>query len=131
MKLVARTFKHPYHPAIFMGSHQEWREGFILARLGTKLLGFIMGKRVGKQVRMLLFAVYPQYRDQGIGSHLLACFEREVARLEVSRIFLEVRISNSVGIRFYKHHGFVETGYIPSFYSNGEGAVVMAKDLNT
>lgn len=131
LKLVSTSFEYNYHPGIFLASHEEWKEGFILARIGTKIVGFVMGKLLENQVRILLLAVTPEFRERGVGSRLLANFEREVAKRSISRIFLEVRISNSQAVRFYKLHGFVESGYIPKFYGNGEGGVVMTKFLRT
>jgi len=131
MKLVSATFEFNYHPGIFVASHEEWKEGFILAKLGTKIVGFVMGKRLGDKVRILLLAVKPGLRGQGLGARLLELFENETAKLGIARLFLEVRLSNTTAFRFYKLHGFVETGSIPRFYSNGEGAVVMTKYLRT
>ena len=131
LKLVSTTFEHSYHPGIFLASHDEWEEGFILARCGTKIVGFVMGKLLESQVRILLLAVTPGFRERGVGSRLLAHFEREVAKRGIPRIFLEVRVSNTQAIRFYRLHVFVETGHIPKFYSDGEGGVVMTKYLKT
>ena len=131
LKLVSATFEYSYHPGIFLASREEWKEGFILARMGTKIVGFIMGKLLENQVRILLLTVTPEFRERGVGSRLLVHFERETAKRGISRIFLEVRISNSKAISFYKLHGFVESGYIPKFYGNGEGGVVMTKYLRT
>jgi ribosomal-protein-alanine N-acetyltransferase len=49
---------------------------------------------------------------------------------EVSRIWLEVRVSGSTARRFYEKSGFVESGRRKNYYSNPpEDAVIMSLRL--
>ena len=40
---------------------------------------------------------------------------------------LEVRVSNSVAIKFYEKHGFVKHSIRKNYYSNGEDAILMIR----
>jgi ribosomal protein S18 acetylase RimI-like enzyme len=42
---------------------------------------------------------------------------------------LEVRVSNHVAQQLYRSTGFMEIGFIPFYYKDGEGAIVMRKVL--
>jgi ribosomal protein S18 acetylase RimI-like enzyme len=46
--------------------------------------------------------------------------------LEVSTIF-EVRVGNHAAQRLYRSMGFMKIGYIPFYYQDGEGAIMMRK----
>ena len=131
LRMVSENFEYHYHPGIFLASHQEWPEGFITARYGSRIVGFVMGKVLDMKVRILLFAVQPEFRKRGVGAGLLRQFEQEVAALDVVKIILEVRASNARAIKFYRFHGFVESGFVPGFYSSGEGAVAMTRYLRS
>jgi len=131
LRVVNTLFQYNYHPSIFLACYENWKEGFIVAKFSSKLVGFIMGKKLDRQARILLLGVLPQYQGRGIGTTLLSHFEKEVANLNISRIFLEVRISNVKAIRFYQLHGFTKSGYISAFYKDGCDALVMTKDLNS
>jgi ribosomal-protein-alanine N-acetyltransferase len=48
-----------------------------------------------------------------------------------SRVLLEVRESNKSAINLYKKLGFEVIGEVERYYSNGEKAIVMAKELGS
>ncbi len=131
LKITARSFTLSYQPAVFLASGEAWHQGFIVARLGSKVVAYVMGQRLAREARILLFAVLPEYRGKGLGSRLLACFEQEVLKDGLTRIFLEVRAGNTRAQGFYGIHGFARTSVRPRFYSDGEGAVVMSKSLTS
>src|SRR5437868_3764624 len=59
-------------------------------------------------------------RGQGFGSLLLRSFLERCRAARAESVVLEVRESNHVAIRFYRHFGFHSAGRRERFYSNPE-----------
>jgi ribosomal-protein-alanine N-acetyltransferase len=79
---------------------------------------------VNDNTEILNFAVYEEFRNKGIGDLLY----KEVERIAVGIISLEVRVSNKNAIKFYKKRGFIEVAVRKNYYSNGEDAILMIKE---
>ena len=71
-------------------------------------------------------AVDPLYRRRGIGRALLKACE---SKLGVPRSRLTVRVSNLGAIQLYEQDGYVSIDMWKSYYSDGEDAKVMEKEL--
>jgi ribosomal-protein-alanine N-acetyltransferase len=94
--------------------------------------GFLVARQVADQAEVLNMAVRAKSRRSGQGSALLLAAFEEFQRREVSRVFLEVRESNTVAITFYRKHGFIPAGRRKGYYRNPqEDAVLMEKELTT
>lgn len=74
-------------------------------------------------------AVHPSYQRQSIGSELLKEVIKECYAKKVFVMTLEVRESNIKGINFYKKHGFKLCVTKENYYSNGENALYMIKEV--
>ena len=68
----------------------------------------------------------PRYRRRGIGRALLKACE---SKLGVPRSRLTVRMSNLGAIQLYEQDGYVSIDMWKSYYSDGEDAKVMEKEL--
>lgn len=71
--------------------------------------------------------VLPEYRGRGIGRALLEACEQ---RLDLPRVRLNVRLSNRVAIQLYQTSGYDRAGLWPSYYQDGEDALIMEKALS-
>jgi len=92
--------------------------------------GFIIGRWVTDEAEILNLAVTPWARRRGEGGALLGAAIEEFRVHGASRVFLEVRESNAMGIAFYEKHGFSKTGRRAGYYRDpNEAAVVMEKKL--
>ena len=95
--------------------------GRMVAEEMGRIIGFLFGIMSSEvECRVLMLAVRKEYRNHGIGSMLLAQFLREGANRGIHFVSLEVRASNLPAIRFYQRFGFMLTGRIKEYYSNGE-----------
>ncbi len=74
-------------------------------------------------------AIDPAYRRQGIGTDLVHTMISESREANLSRMHLEVRISNTTAITFYETIGFKAVSTVMGFYGN-EDALVMIKDIS-
>jgi ribosomal-protein-alanine N-acetyltransferase len=94
-----------------------WRQG--------ELAGFLCSWLIAGELQIQNLATAPAFRRQGVAARLLACvLERSrVAGLESA--WLEVRAGNRPAIALYERFGFREVARRPSYYADGEEAVVM------
>jgi ribosomal-protein-alanine N-acetyltransferase len=99
------------------------------AMVNGGMVGFIAGDIRGEQ-RMAWIAtigVLPEYRGRGIGRALLAACEKQLAG--VPSVRLNVRTSNKAAIGLYQSCGYERVGLWPTYYQDGEDALVMEKRL--
>jgi ribosomal-protein-alanine N-acetyltransferase len=96
--------------------------------------GFTLCRSAGPEVELLLIAVTPAQRGNGMGRALLqtAC---EDARLRgAEEIFLEVRENNDAALALYRQSGFLEIGRRPNYYAGTTGlryaALTMCRRLD-
>ncbi|MDP3549398.1 MAG: GNAT family N-acetyltransferase [Novosphingobium sp.] len=82
--------------------------------------GFFMSRGILDEEELLLFAIAPEYRRQGLGHILLTRFISSAKDNGMSRIFLEMRRGNPAAF-LYASHGFHEIGVRPSYYRTPGG----------
>lgn len=105
----------------------EWNGvlGFAIEVRG-EVAGFLIARQVRDEAEILNLAVAPESRRKGEGGTLLTAAVAELRKRGVSRVFLEVRESNAVGIAFYQKHGFSRAGRREGYYREPvEAAIVM------
>ena len=121
------------HPWTERNFHEALASGYLclVARDHGVVSGFAVARLLVDEAELLLIAVTPSMRRQGVA--LLLWIEL-AARLQVSgarTVHLEVRNSNKTAQAFYTSRGFVKSGVRPSYYPNGalaterEDAVLM------
>ena len=74
-------------------------------------------------------AIHPNYQHQSLGSRLLEEVFKDARAKKVRTLTLEVRESNEKAINFYKKYGFKIALCKESYYSNGENAIYMMKEI--
>ncbi|MBR5130447.1 MAG: ribosomal protein S18-alanine N-acetyltransferase [Alphaproteobacteria bacterium] len=94
--------------------------------------GFILCSHVLDEMEIITFCVHPSCRRQGYGELLLRTMFDYATNMNVSKIFLDVRIDNIGAIQLYKKMGFVENGIRKGYYKTRQGpkdAVCMVYDI--
>lgn len=104
----------------FFGSLLE-EGGFITSYGGMRV--------VGEEAEIELIATAEMYRRCGRANQVLDDLIEEAARRGVKNLFLEVRVSNSAAMLMYLKKGFRGLYARSRYYSNGEDAIVMKKEL--
>lgn len=74
-------------------------------------------------------AVVEYYRNSGIGKAVLSELLKYAKDRGAKKVFLEVRVSNSVAMALYLKCGFKGAYARSRYYSDGEDCLVMVKDL--
>ncbi len=128
--IVREALRENYPTSLYLDIHRWWREGFLIADLDGRPVGFLAAVISAEgQARILMFAVAAGFRDRGFGTQLMNAFVQVAANRGIKRLELEVRKSNAGGIQFYRRYGF-EIGFVlPSFYTDGEDGYKMFKPM--
>ncbi len=116
--------------------NESERDDSIMLRLEderSETAGFLVGRRVpGSRAGSVLDAeiynigVRKSFQRSGCGSMLLIEFLDQCASYEVDTIWLDVRVSNTGAISFYRTFGFEDFTVRSSFYSDpAEDGMVM------
>ncbi|MBO5068421.1 MAG: ribosomal protein S18-alanine N-acetyltransferase [Clostridia bacterium] len=69
------------------------------------------------------------YRNKGVGQKLLKNAEQNIKDSGITAVLLEVRQSNIPAKSLYEKAGYKQIFVRKSYYSDGENAVVMKKEL--
>ena len=106
----------------FKGFLIESDEGEIV---GTVALNF--GLDEADLVNVLVAA---RIRKTGLGSMLMQTALDECEKIELKRLFLEVRESNIPAIKLYEKFGFEKISQRKKYYKDGETAIIMCKNFD-
>lgn len=98
-----------------------------------RAIGFALCRVAGPDVELLLVAVVPEARGQGLGRLLVEESAAHAARLGATDLFLEVRENNLIARQLYDSLGFSEVGRRADYYAGNAGrryaAVTMKRDI--
>lgn len=100
-----------------------------LARIGDTPAGFALNRLIADEAELLLLAVAPESRRQGVA---MALIERSLQLLRFrngTRLHLEVR-HNNPAIELYKKAGFSQIGRRPGYYRGVDGQMHDALTLS-
>lgn len=97
--------------------------------LDDELIGYYSLWEMFENTSIATIAVKDKYRNKGIGGILLSKIVEQSIEKGFTSIDLEVRKSNEPAIKLYKSYGFKVISVRKGYYSNGEDAYIMVKDL--
>ncbi|MEF8848391.1 MAG: ribosomal protein S18-alanine N-acetyltransferase [Candidatus Thermoplasmatota archaeon] len=130
IKIASRNLSETYRPGIFNYFYESFSNGFLVAELDHKIIGFIIGTPINLDLaKILMLAVNRGYRHKKIGSKLVEKLLKIIINEGISKVELEVRKDNKRAINFYLKHDFKIVGQIKGLYQNGKDAYLMKKNL--
>jgi ribosomal-protein-alanine acetyltransferase len=103
-----------------------------LVRETGKVAAFAVTMAAVDEVHLLDIGVAPTLQRTGRGRAMLDFLCEKACQADMSRMLLEVRLSNQAAIAFYRQHDFAEIGRRRGYYPSPEGredAIVMARTL--
>ncbi len=128
--IAKRSLNTDYDPRFYISIHELWPSGFLVAEENGRIVGFIAGVMPQEsEARILMMAVKKHFRRRGIGRALMHAFINNCTLIGAKRTYLEVRRSNTAAIKFYRSLGFSTGASYPSYYDDGEDALIMWKTL--
>jgi [ribosomal protein S18]-alanine N-acetyltransferase len=98
-----------------------------VAHDGSVLLGFGIMEYHDEHAHLVLFAVEPEYRKQGVGRALLVWLEEVALIAGIATLKVEARVTNRAGIAFYRKHGYRIVATEAGYYRGVEDAVRLEK----
>jgi ribosomal-protein-alanine N-acetyltransferase len=97
----------------------------IVAEVNGGTVGFALMQYFEEHAHLLLFAVAPASRRQGVGRALWAWLESTAQVAGISTVHLEVRARNREARDFYHTLGFVDAETVRGYYRGVEAAIRM------
>jgi ribosomal-protein-alanine N-acetyltransferase len=131
LEIERRTFekKEVFPKEYLLELSKKWPEGFLVAKLDGEILGYIIGEKNMDSGIIISIAVKKDLRGKGIGRKLTEKLLENFKKEGISVVFLHVREENKEAINFYRALGFKIRELVENYYSNGENAYLMEKNL--
>lgn len=124
-------FQDPYPPRLLLYYMRLAPELFIVCRSRDRVVGYAIGviENFGRTGHVVSICVHKDYRRRGVGKTLMEILERLFIERGASEAKLEVRVSNEPAINLYRSLGYTIANIYHSYYSDGEDAYIMHKNL--
>jgi ribosomal-protein-alanine N-acetyltransferase len=90
-----------------------------------EIIGYAVVTVIFDEAHLDNLAVSLENRKKGIGKQLVSYILRYLKDIEIHKITLEVRKSNTAAINLYKSLGFAIEGVRKNYYKNQEDAYIM------
>lgn len=132
MKGELDSYPHPWTQANFEDCIKNSMYSCWVFEQEEMFLGHLVLSASVGEAHILNLCVYPSIQGQGWGKKLLDEAEWIAKQHQAETCFLEVRPSNTAGVRLYSAAGYNEIGLRKGYYptnSGREDALVMAKTL--
>lgn len=100
------------------------------ARAARDIAGFAIMQYGDDAAHLVLLAVQPAFRRNGIGRQLVAWLEDTARVAGTFTIRLEVRSGNATARAFYAALGYRESGHIRGYYQGLEDAIRLSRCLS-
>ncbi|RKU18372.1 ribosomal-protein-alanine N-acetyltransferase [Candidatus Poribacteria bacterium] len=131
MAIEKEAFPDPWSKSFFKQELRK-RKTYIhlyIARLNNKVVGYIVFYLFRGEGHIMNIAVAAEYRRCGVAKYLLASALEVVRKNAGEEVFLEVSVNNTAAQELYKQFGFEVDGIRKRYYSNGEDAYVLRKEV--
>jgi ribosomal-protein-alanine N-acetyltransferase len=133
MAIERECFVEPWEEEVFVQTLEWTPSYFFVALAGGKIRAFVVGclENTGSAIygHISNLGVTGPYRKRGLGRLLVARLERQFVLEGAEGVLLEVRVSNGEAQEFYQRLGYQEAFLLSGYYSNGEDALVMMKEI--
>lgn len=119
-----------YNLELFRHLCEDNRDLLLVARLGNRTVGYVMGELHPRGAEVVSLAVAPPYRNRGVGRRLMRRLLIRMERTGIVRVFLMVREGNAAAIALYRSLGFRRVRRVPEYYGDGEAAIRMRLEFD-
>ncbi len=119
-----------HNPFLYMNFYEMNREGFRIAIIRDTVIGFVVGYRENStKGRIFSLAVKKGFQKRGVATLLINNVLKKFRQSGIVAATLEVRMSNIKAQELYKKNGFIPCWIEKRYYSDGEDALIMKKNL--
>ncbi len=141
MEINMKTLPEHYSDYFYESLLSELPEAFLVAEIDGRAIGYIMCKteygfsnfkKLGfvKKGHIVSIAVIEHHRKKGIGKALVEESLNGVKLKKCDELYLEVRCSNTEGVRLYEKLGFIIKQRLKGYYRDGEDSFLMAIEFD-
>lgn len=116
LKLDRENFKSFYDKDFYLKKILD--EKILIIEFNKEFVGFICFEFIFDQAEVYKFVIKKEHRKKKLGLLLMEYFINEMKDKGVLKIFLEVRVDNSVAISFYEKFNFKKLRKIKDYYTN-------------
>ena len=123
---------------ISLWSKKQWANEF--KKEGTKIFGLLFENLVVgicvlqvviDEAQINYFVVNQNYRKKGYGTYLMNYLIKQCEILNISKLLLEVSLTNTTAEKFYNNFDFYTVGIRTNYYKDGSDALLKEKNLTT
>ena len=115
-ELEKMIFSQPWSEQGFRDALNMEQNIFLVAEEEETICGYIGMYQSLDEGEITNVAVSPEKRNAGVGRMLMQAAMEQAKRQGITRIVLEVRVSNASAIHLYEKCGFVNCGIRKGFY---------------
>jgi len=141
MEINMKTLPEHYSDYFYESLLGELPEGFLVGEIEGRPVGYIMCKteygfsnfkKLGfvKKGHVVSVAVLEEHRQKGIGKAIVEEALKGVKSKKCDELYLEVRCSNTGGVKLYENLGFIIKQRLKTYYRDGEDAFLMAIEFH-
>ena len=132
MAIEKEAFPDPWHKSFFKRQLRKGKKHshLYVAKLDDKVIGYIVFYVFSGEGHILNIAIDTGYRRRGIGKYLLEFALEIIKKNDVEEVYLEVSVKNTAALELYKKYQFQVFGVRKRYYSNGDDAYVLRKEMN-
>lgn len=124
-EIEARVFSVPWSEQGFADALKQ-DTIFVTAKQDGQVVGYCGMYCSFEEGEITNVAVLPETQNHGIGKKIISALLKASRKKNISRIVLEVRVSNTPAIRLYEGFGFQKAGIRKGFYEKPrEDAAIM------
>lgn len=130
-KLEALILPDPWSEASLQSTSESGHGNIMVCETSSEsILGYMIYYCVGDEIELARIATTPEARGKWIGSRMMEHLLELATSEKKERILLEVRMSNTVAIKFYEKFEFSSIGTRKNYYTNPiEDGNIMEKVL--
>ena len=141
MEINMKTLPEHYSDYFYESLLAELPEAFLVGEIQGIPVGYIMCKteygfsnfkKLGfvKKGHIVSVAVLEGHRQKGIGKAIVEEALKGVKSKKCDELYLEVRCSNTGGVKLYEKQGFIIKQRLKTYYRDGEDAFLMAIEFH-
>jgi len=121
------SFSNPWRAESFLSELNNNRVArYYCLEINERVVGYMGVWLIINEAHITNVAIWPGCRGQGWGEYLMRHVMRELKKIGLMSITLEVRVSNTIAQNLYTKLGFKAAGIRRKYYSdNKEDAIIM------
>ena len=96
---------------------------------GNEIVGGIDFKHTYIESDLLFIYIKEEYRGNDYSKYLLDESFKELKKIGIKKVFLEVDIENKIAINLYNSYGFKLISTRKNYYENSHDALIMEKEV--